>query len=136
MDVDPQGGDYRMMREPPPSRRELPPLDRGGGGYGGPSDMHHHDRYPQTHQRGPPPIMDFGDQEYSERAAWVRERDYYMEEEMGGRGPPPPMDYRYGPPPSEMREMREMPDPRDMRHHDRDYPSPHRGQTMVHRDIL
>lgn len=148
MDVDPQS-DYRMMREPPP-RRELPPIvgpgDRGYGPHGGPSDLH--DRYPQTHQRGPPPtMMDFSDQEYSDRAAWERgivrdrdrdrdrdrERDYYMEEEMS-RGPP--MDYRYGPPPSEMREMREMPDPRDMRHHDRDYPSPHRGQTMVHRDIL
>ncbi|XP_035223608.1 voltage-dependent L-type calcium channel subunit beta-1-like isoform X3 [Stegodyphus dumicola] len=174
MEVDPQS-DYRMMARDPPPRRELPPIvvpgDRGiagGGGYGppigGPSDRDMHplpDRYPQTHhsqQHREPMIMDFSDQEYSDRAAWergiVRDRDrerpqhdYYMDEvdsqmkmRLDDRGPP--MDYgggRYGP--SEMREMREMPDPRDMRHqphhpYDRDYPSPHRGQTMVHRDIL
>ncbi|XP_054706125.1 voltage-dependent L-type calcium channel subunit beta-1-like [Uloborus diversus] len=166
MDVDSQG-DYRMMRDPPP-RRELPPIvsERGGGGSygqpmsGGPSDprdMHPPlpDRYPQTHHsRAPPPMMmDFSDQEYSDRAAWergvVRDRphDYYIEDmdaqmkvRMDDRGGPP-MDYGRGYGPSEMREMREMPDPRDLRHsshhpHDRDYPSPHRGQTMVHRDIL
>lgn len=157
-------------RDPQPPRRELPPItpQGGGGGYGPPDMMHHPlpDRYPQTHHSrggGGGGMMDFSDQEYSDRAAWERgmvppdpgprrdrDRDYYMEDvdpqmkmrmdDRGGGGGGPPMDYngRYLPP--EMREMREIPDSHheDMRHHphDRDYPSPYRGQTMVHRDIL
>ncbi|KAF8794763.1 voltage-dependent L-type calcium channel subunit beta-1-like isoform X3 [Argiope bruennichi] len=166
MDVDPPSS-YRMMSRDPPPRRELPPIvPPGDRGYGPPSDRDMHplpDRYPQTHHSQPhrPPamMMDFTDQEYSDRAAWergiVRDRDrerdrvqhdYYMEDvdpqmkvRMDDRGPP--MDYggRYGP--SEMREMRDMTDSQDMRHQshhplDRDYPSPYRGQTMVHRDLL
>ncbi|GFS60851.1 voltage-dependent L-type calcium channel subunit beta-2 [Trichonephila clavipes] len=165
MEVDPPSS-YRMMPRDPPPRRELPPIvPPGDRGYG-PSDRDMHplpDRYPQTHHsqphRPPPMMMDFSDQEYSDRAAWergiVRDRDrerdrvqhdYYMEDvdpqmkmRMDDRGPS--MDYggRYGP--SEMREMREITDSQDMRHQthhplDRDYPSPYRGQTMVHREIL
>lgn len=160
---------YRMMpRDPPPPRRELPPITpQGGGGYGPPDMIHHQipDRYPQTHHsRGGGGMMDFSDQEYSDRAAWERgmvpspegpprrgDRDYYMDDvdpqmkmRMDDRGGGmPPMDYngRYLPP--EMREMREIhedsqhhEDMRGHHPHDRDYPSPYRGQTMVHRDIL
>ncbi|KAG8184914.1 hypothetical protein JTE90_017768 [Oedothorax gibbosus] len=132
---------YRMMPRDAIPRRELPPIVPQGG-YGGENPHHQQDRYPpqQTHHSS---RMDYGsDQEYNERAAWERGAppqtprggDYYMEDSPQG-------DYnggRYLPQsPADMREMREMP-PDDMRHHprDRDYPSPYRGQTMVHRDIL
>lgn len=142
--------DYRMLpREP---RRELPPIvGPGDRGYGpSPADRDiHADRYPSPPRHGGHRDMlgDFSDQEYSDRGTWERERDrrehnYYMEdidpregkmirEKMMER------EYnRHG----EMRELRELPE-REMRHHphhphDRDYPSPHRGQSMVHRDIL
>ncbi|GIY80372.1 voltage-dependent L-type calcium channel subunit beta-2 [Caerostris extrusa] len=164
MEVEPPSC-YRISSRDNAPRRELPPIvPPGDRGYGPPDrDMHPlPDRYPQTHHSQPhrpsAMMMDFTDQEYSDRAAWERgivrdnrdrdrvPHDYYMEDvdpqmkmRMDDRGPS--MDYggRYGP--SEMREMRDMTDSQDMRHQphhplDRDYPSPYRGQTMVHRDLL
>lgn len=163
--------DYRMLpREPRRELPPIVPAGDRSSVYGPPSDRMDkgdmQNRYPETHHLPPhrpahrDVMADFSDQEYNDRMAWDRDRDRerererqhnYYADEMDPRDSKLVRDKvmraedrageysrRHG---SEMREMRELPPDREVRHHphhphDRDYPSPHRGQTMVHRDIL